>query len=120
MKTVIQRAVDDEAEYIEGTVTKLLFDGHGDCFGVELNGGHKFEASNVILSMGAGILKLYAGSAPDRSDFQVEDRVIRATVVTGIVKLNRAQIEEYKDKPLLIHRVGGISGSTDSDLHRPC
>ena len=108
---MIQSAVNDGVEYVEGTVTKLLFDEQGDCFGVELNGGQKLEASNVILSMGAGIAKLFADSAPDRSDIQVEDRIIGAAVVTGIVKLNPAQIEEYKDMPLFIHRVGGVSGS---------
>ena len=112
VKTVIQSAVNDGVEYVEGTVTKLLFDEQGDCFGVELNGGQKIEASNVILSMGAGIAKLLADSAPDRSDIQVEDRIIGAAVVTGFVKLNAAQIEEYKDMPLFIHRVGGISGSS--------
>ena len=112
VKTVIQSAVDDGVEYVEGTVTKLLFDKQGDCFGVELNDGQKIEASNVILSMGAGIAKLFADSAPNRSDIQVEDRILGAAVVTGLVKLNPAQIEEYKDMPLFIHRVGGISGSS--------
>ena len=53
--------------------------------------------------MGAGIGKF---------DIQVEDRIIGAAVFTGSVKLNPAQIEEYNDMPLLIHRVGGISGGS--------
>ena len=111
VKTVIQTAVDDGVEYVEGTVTKLLFDEQGDCFGVELNDGRAIEASNVILSMGAGIAKLIADSAPERPDIQVDDRIIGAAVVTGLVKLTPSQIEEYKDMPLFIHRVGGISGN---------
>lgn len=33
-------------------------------------------------------------------------------MVTGFVKLTPSQINEYKNMPLFIHRVGGISGNS--------
>ena len=47
-------------------------------------------ASDVILSMGAGIANLIPDSPPSKPDIQVEDLIIGAAVVTGSVKLNPA------------------------------
>ena len=112
VKAVIQAALDDGVEYVEGPVSKLLFDDQGDCFGVELKDGRTVKASKVILSIGAGMAKLIADSAPERPDIQVGDRIVGAAVVTGFVKLTPSQINEHKNMPLFTHRVGGISGNS--------
>ena len=112
VKAVTQAAVDDGVEYVEGTVSRLLFDDQGDCFGVELKDGRIVKASKLILSIGAGMAKLIADSAPERPDMQVDDRIIGAAVLTGFVKLTPSQIMEYKDMPLFLHRVGGVSGNS--------
>jgi sarcosine oxidase / L-pipecolate oxidase len=106
-----QAAVDLGVTYVEGTVSKLLFDSDGDCLGIETTDGRQLKASNIVLATGANTPKVLADSAPDRAEMQVEDRILGAAVVTGAVRLTDIQMQHFGTMPVFIHRGGDISGA---------
>jgi sarcosine oxidase/L-pipecolate oxidase len=110
LRGVTQAAVDLGVTYVEGTVSKLLFNSEGDCLGIETEDGRRLNASNIVLATGANTPKILADSVPDRPEMQVGDRILGAAVVTGAVKLTDAQMEHFGKIPIMIHRGGDISG----------
>jgi sarcosine oxidase/L-pipecolate oxidase len=110
MRAATQAAVDLGVTYVEGTVSKLLFDGEGNCLGIETEDGRQLKASNIVLATGANTPKVLADSAPNRPEMQVGDRILGAAVVTGAVRLTDAQMEHFAKMPVFIHRGGDISG----------
>ena len=110
LKAVIAEAVNHGVDYVEGSISRLLFDDEGDCQGVELANGRTLEAGKVILATGANTARILADSAPERQKLQAGDRIMAAAVVCGMVELTDEQVEVYKDIPLFLHRVGHIHG----------
>ena len=108
LKAVIAEAISYGVEYVEGSVSRLLFDDERDCTGVELKDGRTLEAGKVVLATGANTARILADSAPERQELQAGDRIMGAAVVCGMVDLTDEQVEFYKDIPLLLHRVGGV------------
>ncbi|KAL8687403.1 MAG: hypothetical protein Q9218_006412 [Villophora microphyllina] len=112
LRAVIAKAVEYGVEYIDGSVSKLLFDDEHDCFGVELKDGQTLEAGKVILATGANTARILADSAPERPELQAGDRIIGAAVVCGMAQLTDEQVDLYRNIPLFLHRVGGVHGET--------
>ena len=110
LKAVIAEAVRYGVDYVEGTVSRLLFDDEGDCVGVELKDRLTLEAGKVILATGANTARILADSAPERQELQAGERMMAAAVVCGMVELTDEQVEVYKDIPLFLHRVGQVHG----------
>ena len=109
VKAVIEAAVSNGVEYIEGDVATLTFDTNGDCAGVETKNGKTISADKIILSTGAGTQKLLADSAPNRPELQSEDRITAAAVITGVVMLNQEQMKRFEKAPIFIH-AGDVMG----------
>lgn len=114
LKAVIAEAVSFGVKYVEGSVSRLLFDDTGDCLGVELKDGRILEAGKVVLATGANTARILADSAPERRELQAGDRIMGAAVVCGMVEVTDEQVEIYKDIPLFLHRVGGVDGMVRS------
>ena len=70
VKKTIEVAIDQGVEYVEGTVSTLLFDRSGNCTGVQVGGGRQLTADYVILRTGSQTAKLIADSAPQRKSFK--------------------------------------------------
>lgn len=116
LKAVIAKAVSYGVDYVEGSVSRLLFDDECDCTGVELKDGRTLEAGKVVLATGANTARILADSAPEWQELQAGDRIMGAAVVCGMAELTDEQVELYKDIPLLLHRVGGVHGTNRRDL----
>ncbi|PSS12238.1 hypothetical protein M430DRAFT_29959 [Amorphotheca resinae ATCC 22711] len=110
VRKMIERATANGVTYVEGDVETLVFKDNGDCTGVRSRDGKILFADKVILSTGAGTARLLADSAPERQDLQVEDRMVAAAVVTGIVRLNGEQMRRFQQSPVMIHSVGDVQG----------
>jgi sarcosine oxidase/L-pipecolate oxidase len=118
VRKLIERATTNGVTYVEGDVETLVFNDNGDCTGVRSRDGKILSADKVILSTGAGTARLLADSAPERQDLQVEDRMVAAAVVTGIVRLNGEQMRRFQQSPVMIHSVGDVQGMR-SDSSEP-
>lgn len=110
LRAATQAAVELGVTYVEGAVSKLLFDGDGDCFGIETQDGRQLKASNIVLATGANTPRILADSAPDRPKIQVDNRIVGAAVVTGAVRLTDVQMKHFGSMPVFIHRGGKILG----------
>lgn len=113
---VIEVAVERSVRYVTASVLRLVFDERGACIGVRATDGTVVHASKVILCTGAGTAKLLADSAPSRPDLWVKDRLIAAGVCTAAVKLTEAQVQRFKDVPVLVHEVSNVLGTTPTLL----
>ncbi|TAQ87306.1 hypothetical protein B7494_g4343 [Chlorociboria aeruginascens] len=109
VRNVIEAAIMNGVQYVEGDIETLCFES-GACSGVKTTRGDVLLADKVILSTGAGTAKLIADSAPDRPDIQVGDRITAAAVVTGMVKLNKSQMERFKNIPVFVHAMDSVLG----------
>ncbi|KAL8897116.1 MAG: hypothetical protein Q9207_007377, partial [Kuettlingeria erythrocarpa] len=112
LRAVIAEAVSYGVEFVQGSISRLLFDEERDCIGVELKDGRKLEAGKVVLATGANTARILADSAPERQELQADERIMGAAVVCGMVRLTDEQVELYKEIPLFLHRVNGVNGET--------
>lgn len=99
---VTQAAIDDGAEYVEGTVDVLTFGPDGQCTGLKLEDGRTLSADRVVLCTGANTAKLLADSAPERKELHAGDRIVAAGVVIADVDLTEAQVEQLRGIPVFI------------------
>jgi sarcosine oxidase/L-pipecolate oxidase len=111
VRKVIEAAIDNGVKYIKGDVDVLVFGSDGGCTGVKMKGEKVLHARKIILCTGGGTAKLLADSAPDQKDLQVEDRITAAAVITGIVKLDKVQMERFRNCPVFVHGVGEVQGA---------
>jgi sarcosine oxidase/L-pipecolate oxidase len=117
-RNVVEAAMTNGVQCVEGNVLRLVFDKNGTCTGVQLNSGPPhapvdgriLSADRVIVCTGAGTAKLFADSAPDRAELQVEDRITAAAVVTGFIQLTPTQIERFKNCPIFVHDGDNVKG----------
>lgn len=110
LQAVVDAAVNNGVQYVEASISRLLFD-DGACIGVQSSDGKTLKASRIILCTGAGTAKLIADSAPTRLDLQVKGRIVAAAVISGTVKLTPAQAQKYQNVPIWIHSVGKTVGT---------
>lgn len=108
---VIEAAIQEGIELVKADITQILFNAAGDCTGVRAADGQTFEASHVILATGPGSIELIAGSEPQRVDFRIQDRVLAAAVVSGVVKLNAEESAQFDSLPIFVHDLGDIYGA---------
>lgn len=76
---------------------KLLFDEHGACIGVGCADGSAHFADLVVLAAGA--------AAPSLLDFK--GQLVAKGHTVGHVQLTAAEVERYKDIPIVDHLEGG-------------
>jgi sarcosine oxidase / L-pipecolate oxidase len=112
IRAMIDAAVKLGVEYLEATISKLLFNDEGDCMGVQLVDGKRIIANKIILAAGANVPRILADSAPHRPELQTGKRLCGAAVMTGVVKLTRNQAMRLKDMPIVAHRVAKPSGKS--------
>ncbi|KAL8950243.1 MAG: hypothetical protein Q9222_003710 [Ikaeria aurantiellina] len=104
-------AIDKGVQYVEVTVTELVFDGAGNCLGVHTSSGKSYWADKVILCTCAQTAKLLADSAPHRKDLQVNGRMVAAAVVTATVRLTPGQMEKFDKVPVFVEGMDHTLGS---------
>jgi len=81
-------AIEAGVKYTAADIDVLTFGTDGECTGVLTKGGENITADRIILATGAGTAKLIADSVPNRSELQVDGRLVAGAVVTGIVNLD--------------------------------
>ncbi|KAK4141815.1 putative sarcosine oxidase [Dichotomopilus funicola] len=85
-------------EFIEATAEKLVLDSDGNCAGVVISeaGGpsREFLADRTILCVGAYTEKFLADTAPERSELQVNGRLIAA----GAIQCKATYPPEYEEQ----------------------
>ena len=111
LKTTIEAAIRRGVEYVEATVSNLLFDQTGDCIGVRTESGRNLMADHTILCTGAQTPKLLADSAPHWKDLQSDGRILAAGVVTAIVRLTPEQKGRFGVGPVFIQGMEHVLGS---------
>ncbi len=89
--------MDNDLVYVEGRVSKLLFDRTGDCTGVGVDGNRTIKASKTLLATGGITPKILADSVPKRPELQVKGCKLGAAVLTGADPDARAsgQVQEH-------------------------
>ena len=104
VRAVIQAAIRAGVHYVEATISKLLFDGEGDCLGVSTTDSKDLKADHVILCTGARTALLLADSAPEREDLQVNGRMVAAAATSCIVQCDPKSLYLYQQAP--VHFLG--------------
>lgn len=94
--------------FVEATAEKLVLDANGNCTGVVLSeeGGQtrEFLADQVILCVGAYTEKFLADTAPERSELQVDGRLIAAAAIQCKATYPPEQEENLSTAP--VHFLG--------------
>jgi len=80
---VIRSAIKLGVWHIPQAVTKLDFDGQGDCSGFTTENGTKLTGEKVILCTGAHTPSLLATSAPKRPEIHAGHRMVATGLVSG-------------------------------------
>lgn len=117
LTSTIEAAIDRGVEYVEATVSSLLFDQGGDCIGVQTENGRNLMADHVILCTGAQTAKLLADSAPHRKKLQADGRMLAAGVVTAVVRLTPEQKGKFGVGPVFIQGMEHILGEVLPPTH---
>ncbi|KAF3909503.1 hypothetical protein AA313_de0203907 [Arthrobotrys entomopaga] len=102
LNNVIQTAVDLGVEYQIATAAKLLFTSSGRCSGVLSTDGKTLTADRVIVCTGAYTAKLFAESAPESPELQVDGRIVAAAAIMGAFKVPKDQMEKYQTAPIIV------------------
>ena len=97
--------IEAGVKYAAADVDVLTFGRDGGCTGVLTKGGENITADRIILATGAGTAQLIADSAPNRSELQVDGRLVAGAVVTGIVNPDPKDGKQYTEIPVTVHSV---------------
>lgn len=104
VRAVTQKAIDAGVEYVEASVSTILFDDAGGCRGVRTKEGQELVAENTLLCTGAYTARLIADSAPTRKELQVDGRMVAAAATSCIVKCDPQCLYLYQHAP--VHFLG--------------
>lgn len=81
----------------DGDVVKLLYDGKQQCVGALRRSGNAYVADIVIVSTGACLPEL----------LEANEESVALAGCLGILKLTPAEVEKYKNMPIVDEAVGG-------------
>lgn len=97
-----RKAMDGGVKYIvgdKGYVKELLFDQNSTCIGVKCADGSTYFGSKIILAAGAA-----SGSLLD-----LQGQIVANGHTVGHIQLTAAEVEKYKNMPIIDHLEGGKS-----------
>ncbi|KAK3365355.1 sarcosine oxidase [Lasiosphaeria ovina] len=107
MASFFKATCDTGATFIEATAEKLILDPEGSCSGVAIS-EHGIKrnvyADRTILCVGAYTEQFLANTAPERSDLQVNGRLVAAAAIQCKAKYPPEQEEMLKKAP--VHFLG--------------
>jgi len=120
-RSFFQATCDAGVAFIEAKAEKLLLDAEGNCRGVRISEKgteREFYADRTILCVGPHTEKFLADTAPERSDLQVDGRMIAAAAIQCKAKYPPSQEEKLSKAPIhflgMWHTHGSLPPSTST------